>query len=130
MFGFRDIEIIIGAFFSLFSVDSEGTRGGDDSIKDSLVFNGVPKDTMEENVREVLENMNNLYNAIISLFSVDSEGTGGGDDSIKDSLVFHGVPKDTMEENVGEDPEVMKGILDHTIRNTFIVCDFVYSMIS
>ena len=40
-----NINNLFDVIISLFSVDSEGTSGGDDSIKDSLVFHGVPKDT-------------------------------------------------------------------------------------
>ena len=45
-----NISNLLDVIISLFSVDSEGTGVGDDSIKDSLVFHRVPKDTMEENV--------------------------------------------------------------------------------
>ena len=49
--GLENITNLLDVIISLFSVDSEGTGGGDDSIKDSLVFHGVPIDTIEENVR-------------------------------------------------------------------------------
>ncbi len=53
---------------------------------------------------------------IITVFQFSGIESPKEEEAVKDSLVFHGVPKDSMEENVGEDPEVMNGILDHTIR--------------
>ena len=44
---------LLNFIISLFSVDSEGTVKGDDSVKDSLVFHGVLKDTIEENIWEI-----------------------------------------------------------------------------
>ena len=48
--GLGNINNLFEAIISLFSVDSEGNGEGGDSVKDPLVFHGVPKDTIEENV--------------------------------------------------------------------------------
>ena len=69
------INYLLEAIISLFSIDNEDTSGGDDSVKDSLVFQGFPKDTMDVNVQKELGIM--IYILMLPilylLFSIDSE---------------------------------------------------------